>query len=98
MAYVVTAIWTAREGEEKAVADAIRQLMPATRTEPGNIAYQAHRDPQNPRVFFLYEAYQDEGAYQAHGASPHFQEHAVRDGIPRLESRERAFYLTWDGD
>lgn len=98
MAYVVTATWTAKQGEVKAVADAIRQLIEPTRAEPGNIAYQCHRDPEDPRVFFLYEAYEDEGAYQAHGASAHFQEYAVRDGIPRLESRHRSFYVTWDGD
>lgn len=97
MAYVVTAIWKAKEGEETAVADAIRQLIEPSRAEPGNIVYQAHRDPEDPRVFFLYEVYQDADAYQAHGASPHFQEHGVRDGIPRLESRTRAFYETWEG-
>ena len=33
--------------------------------------YQPHRDASDPRVFFFYEQYTDEAAYQAHLASPH---------------------------
>jgi quinol monooxygenase YgiN len=98
VAFVVTAKWTARDGEEGAVANAIRQLLGPTRAEPGNLVYQCHRDPDDPRVFFLYEMYVDRDAYLAHGASPHFHAYAVTEGIPRLDSRERAFYVTWDGE
>ena len=97
MAYVVTAKWTAKEGEEGAVAAAIAKLIEPSRDEPGNLFYQCHRDPENPRVFFFYEQYADKSGYEAHGASEHFAEHAAGDAIPRLESRERAFYETWDG-
>lgn len=96
MAFVVTAKWTAKDGEGDAVAAAIRRLTGPSRAEPGNLMYQCHRDPEDPTVFFLYEQYVDEDAYKAHGASPHFTEHAVGEGIPRLISRERAFYVTWE--
>jgi quinol monooxygenase YgiN len=96
MAYVVIARWTAREGEEEAVAAALTRLTGPSRAEPGNLAYQAHRDPENPRVFLIYEQYADEDAYKAHAESPHFREHAVEGGIPRLESREREFLHTLD--
>lgn len=96
MAYVVTAKWTAKEGEEDAVAAAIAKLVGPSRAEPGNLLYQCHRDPENPRVFFFYEQYVDEDGYRAHGDSAHFAEHGFGDAIPRLESRERAFYVTWD--
>jgi quinol monooxygenase YgiN len=95
VAYVVIAVWTARSGEEDAVAAAIDALIEPSRTEPGNLVYQPHRDPSNPRLFLLYEQYVDEAAYAAHGASEHFQRLAVSDAIPRLESRERTFYETW---
>ncbi len=95
MAYVVLARWTAQPGEEDAVAAAIDALIDPSRAEPGNLVYQPHRDPSDPRVFLLYEQYADVAAYQAHGESEHFQHHAVQDAIPRLESRERAFYETW---
>lgn len=95
MAYVVAAKWTAKAGEEDAVAAAIEQLIEPSRREPGNLMYLPHRDPTDPRVFFLYEQYVDEAGYLAHGQSEHFKAHAVEDAIPRLESRERTFYLTW---
>lgn len=95
MAYVVTAMWTAKEGEEEAVAAAISKLIEPSRAEPGSIQYQVHRDPENPRVFFFYEQYEDRAAYEAHGASEHFAEHGFGDAVPRLEGRERAFYETW---
>lgn len=98
MSYVVIARWTARDGEQDAVAAAISRLIEPSRAEPGNIAYQCHRDPEDARVFLLYEQYVDEQAYAVHGRSPHFQQHAVNDGIKRLSSRERAFYVTWEGD
>lgn len=96
MAFVVTAKWTAKEGEEEAVAAAIKQLVGPSRAEPGMILYQPHRDPQNPRVFFFYEQYTDQAAYEAHGNSEHFKRYGLGEAIPRLESRERAFYETWD--
>lgn len=96
MAYVVCATWTAREGEADAVAAAIEKLAPLSRQEPGMLMYQAHRDPENPSLFFFYEQYADEAAYQAHVDSPHFQELGFGEAIPRLESRQRQFYVTWD--
>ena len=96
MAYVVCATWTAKEGEEDAVLEAARHLLEASPKEEGILLYQAHRDPQNPRVFFFYEQYTDADAYQAHVDSAHFQELGFGDAIPRLEARERAFYQTWE--
>ncbi|HVO55699.1 MAG TPA: putative quinol monooxygenase [Solirubrobacterales bacterium] len=98
MAYVVIARWTAREGEEGAVAAALGEMIEPSRAEPGNLAYQVHRDPENPRRFVIYERYVDEAAYAAHAASDHFQRHAVGDALDRLASREREFLAAWDGE
>jgi autoinducer 2-degrading protein len=95
MAYVVLATWIAKPGEEEAVAAAIDQLIEPSRAEPGNLIYQAHRDPEDPRVFLLYEQYADEAAYRAHGESEHFKRLGHRDAIPRLQERTRSFYETW---
>ena len=97
MAYVVTAKWTAREGEEDRVLAAIRKLMGPSRAEPGCRFYQPNRDPENPRVFFFFEIYDDQDAYRAHGESGHFKEHGFGEAIPLLENRERVFYETIDG-
>ena len=96
MAYVVTAKWTSKEGEEEAVAEAVRNLLAPSRAEPGILFCQPHRDPENPRVSFFYEQYSDPTAYEAHVASDHFKQWGFGDAIPRLEARERAFFETWD--
>ena len=96
MAYVVTAKWTAKEGEEEIVLDAVRNLVGPSRAEPGCLYYQPHRDPENPRVFFFYEQYVDESGYRAHGESEHFERYGFGQAIPVLEGRERAFYETLD--
>jgi quinol monooxygenase YgiN len=96
MAYVVSAVWTAKPGQEDLVRDAIRQLVPLSRAEPGCRFYQPHTDPAQPRVFRLFELYDDEAAYQAHASSEHFQRLALGQAIPELETRERAFYETFE--
>jgi quinol monooxygenase YgiN len=96
MAYVVCAKWIAKEGEADSVAAAVRELAAPSKAEPGVLLYQAHRDPENSNVFFFYEQYTDEAAYQAHVESDHFKQYGFGEAIPRLESRERAFYQTWD--
>jgi quinol monooxygenase YgiN len=90
--YVVAAKWIAREGEEERVAAAISKLVDPSRAEPGCLIYRPHRDLDDPRVFFLYEEYTEQAAYEAHAASDHFHRHALEEGIPLLEARERSFY------
>jgi quinol monooxygenase YgiN len=96
MAYVVTARWTAKHGEENKVLAAVRKMIQPSREEPGCLFYQPNRDPDDPRLFFFYEQYVDEEAYNAHGNSEHFQQHVLAEAIPLLESRERVFYETLD--
>lgn len=96
MTFVLVAKWTAREGEEERVAEALRRLAGPTRAEPGCLMWIPNRDPENPRVFLIYEQYVDPAALDAHAASPHFQEIAVGEAIPLLEERERTFYETMD--
>lgn len=98
MAYVVSALWTAKEGEEDRIARICEEMTPVSRAEPGNIFYQCHRSPEDPRLFYLYEQYVDESGYKAHQDSEHFQRLVVGEAIPHLESRERAFYETMIDD
>jgi len=94
MAYVVAAIWTAKEGQEEKILEVIKQMIPLSREEPSCIYYQAQRSLTEPRVFFLYEQYVDAAGYEAHMATPHFERYVRGEAIPNLESRERAFYET----
>jgi quinol monooxygenase YgiN len=98
MAYVVSALWRASEGEEDRIARICEEMTPPSREEAGNLFYQAHRSPEDPLLFYLYEQYVDEAGYQAHQDSEHFQRLVVGEAIPHLESRERAFYETMIDD
>jgi quinol monooxygenase YgiN len=96
MAYVVCAKWTAKEGKENRLVEIIEEMTEPSRAEPGNLYYQAQRSPDNPRLFFLYEQYADEGGYEAHMASDHFTRLVKEEAIPDiLEAREREFYETF---
>jgi quinol monooxygenase YgiN len=94
MTYVVSALWRANEGEEERIARICEEMTAPSREEAGNLFYQPHRSPEDPRLFYLYEQYEDEAGYQAHQDSEHFQRLVVGEAIPNLESRERAFYVT----
>jgi quinol monooxygenase YgiN len=96
MAYVLVARMTAREGEQDRAADIIRDLTAASSAEPGNVHYIPHRDPDNPRVFVLYEQYRDKAAFEEHGQTEHFKDLAAGQLFPLMEERERNFYETFD--
>ena len=95
MPYVLIARMKTRDGEQDRAAELIEELTAASRTEPGNIFYIPHRDPEDPRVFVLYEQYADEDAFKAHGQTEHFKTIAVEQLFPLMEGeRERLFYET----
>jgi len=94
MGFVCSATWTARTGHEQEVRAALEELVAASRTEPGNLAYHVYGSAGEPRVFRIFELYTDEAAFQAHVGSEHFERLALGRAIPLLESREREFYST----
>ena len=96
MAYVLVACMTAKDGEQDRIAELISQLVEASRVEPGNVHYIAHRDPENPRVFLMYEQYRDKAAFEEHGQTEHFQTLGVGEIFPLMETRERNFYETFE--
>ena len=96
MAVVISSRWRVREGEEAALIEALAELVPRAQAEPGCLMLQVHRDPDDPHVFYFYEQYVDEAALVAH-AETEYWKHYIRDVcLPRLESRERGKYLTWE--
>jgi quinol monooxygenase YgiN len=96
MAYVLVVRMTAKEGEQDRAAEIIPKLVEASRSEPGNVHYIAHRDPEDPRVFLMYEQYRDKAAFEAHGATDHFKSLGPGQLFPLMESRERAVYETFE--
>lgn len=96
MAVVLRATWTVREGSEEAVLDALRSVAARSRQEPGCRLYQPYRDPAEPRVFHIFEIYDDQAALDAHGASEHFKTYVLETAVPLLENRQRAVFETID--
>lgn len=96
MTYVVTAKWVARQGEEERVAEILRTVASLSNAEPGCRMFVTHRAVEDPRTFFLYEQFDDEAAFHVHTESDHFKQHVLGDAVPRLELRERSFYVTMD--
>ena len=95
MAYVVSAKWRAKPGSEDRLAQLCHEMTQPSRAEPGNLFYQAHRSPEDARLFYLYEQYVDEAGYEAHMASEHFTRLVKGEAIPELlEAREREFFET----
>lgn len=94
MAFVLVVRMTAREGEEDRVAQIMPRLVEASSAEPGNVLYVAHRDPEDPRVFLMYEQYRDKAAFEAHGASDHFKQLGLGELFPLMEERRREMYET----
>ena len=61
----------AREGQEAAVAAAIREGVRASRTEPGCLASHAYGSTRDPRLFFIHSRWVDEAAFEIHAEMPH---------------------------
>lgn len=89
MAIAVFAQYRVRTGAEARVANALRNMVAPTRTEPGNLDYQVFRDSKDPSLFAGFERYADESAFQAHLASPHFGTWLKGQVLPSTEDRIR---------
>ncbi len=67
----------AREGEEKNVEEAMRDVAAPTREEAGCLSFQTFRSMRDPRLFFIHSRWVDADAFQKHAELPHtvqFQE------------------------
>ena len=89
MPYAVVAIYRIKPGAEEAVQTALEEMTTLTRQESGCRFYQPHRSLDDPQVFFLYEQYDDEAAFQAHVAADYFDRHIRKLVWPSLEERSR---------
>jgi quinol monooxygenase YgiN len=81
--------WEAKEGEADAVADILRRMAIAVKSEPGTLLFWPHRSSSNDRLFFLYELYADDDAFAAHQQTEHFKTLILGQAVPKLARRER---------
>ena len=61
----------AREGQEGAVAAAIREVVIPSRAEAGCVAIEAFRATRNTRLFYIHSRWVDEAAFDDHAGFPH---------------------------
>ncbi|EQB16495.1 putative quinol monooxygenase [Novosphingobium lindaniclasticum] len=67
-----------RPGKADELAEAITDLLPQVRAEPGCIAYIAHESRDDPGVIVMIEAWANQAALDAHAAAPAFTGLAAR--------------------
>ena len=87
--FVLAVMWRAADGKGDEIAAALDRLGPASRAEPGVLAFIAHRSPADPHDFFLYEQYRDEAAFKAHQQTEHFKTEVLGRAVPLLVKRDR---------
>ena len=92
--------YQAQPGRGNEVAALLAKHTAATRAEPGCRDFVALRGAEDPDSFVLYERYDDEDAFKAHQASPHFEGIAVAQIRPLLAERTLRFcqVIEPDGD
>jgi len=61
----------AREGEESAVEQALRDVTGPSRQEPGCLSFHTFRSMRDRRLFYIHSRWVDEAAFQAHADLPH---------------------------
>ncbi len=73
-----------------ALRPALATAVAASRAGPGNLGYTMAEDLMEPGLIRVFEAYVDEAALKAHGASEHFK--AWREVSGKYPREERRLY------
>ncbi len=77
MELVIFARIHAREEQEKAVAEALREQVPKARAEPGRMEIAAYRSTRDPCLFWIHSRWIDEAAFEVHATLPNTQRFVV---------------------
>jgi quinol monooxygenase YgiN len=83
--------YQAQPGRGNEVAALLARHAAATRAEPGNLDFVALRLTEDPDAFVLYERYENQAAFEAHTARPHYEGIAVARIRPLLADRTVEF-------
>lgn len=67
----VIARWLAKPGKEDELKAVLTGLIPPSRREIGCYQYDLLRNPTDPRDFCFVERWEDEKAFEQHGATAH---------------------------
>ncbi|HUA98900.1 MAG TPA: putative quinol monooxygenase [Terracidiphilus sp.] len=69
------------------IAEILRQLAVASRTEPGINVFIPHYLQEDPDTVVIYEQYQDEKAVAAHRATEHFKKYVTAGLYQKMRDR-----------
>lgn len=73
MSYVVVAEFRVLDGAVEAFAANMRRHAALSQEEPGCRLFEVAQDAADPTWFVLFERYENEAAYVAHRATPHYK-------------------------
>lgn len=86
-----------KEGHEEEALGHMLEAQALSRSEPGMLSYQVHRSTTDPRLFLLFEQYQDEDAVKAHTRTDYFKRIIIGRVVPLIEERVSGTYLPVEG-
>jgi quinol monooxygenase YgiN len=58
-------------GNERAVADALIDVLAPSREEPGCLSIDAFRSIHDPRLFYIHSSWKNEAAFEIHASLSH---------------------------
>jgi quinol monooxygenase YgiN len=91
----VIARHTTVDGMRDAVLAMLPKLIEASRRQPGNLAFEAYLNMDDPRSYVLLERYTSRAAFATHRDTPHFKELMLGQILPKLANR---LIEQYDGD
>ncbi|MFD8388932.1 putative quinol monooxygenase [Streptomyces sp. NPDC059680] len=94
MAFAVVAQYQCAPADADTVRGALRTMRELVRSEPANLAYEAHEVVDQPGAFVLYERYTDRAGFEAHKETEHFAELIRATVFPLLKERTITFAET----
>ncbi len=80
MEMFIFARFHARAGHERAVDEALREVVVATREEAGCLGINVFRALHDPQVFYIHSRWKDEAAFETHAGLPHTMQFIARVG------------------
>lgn len=70
---VITATFKAKAGQEKALEEVLKSVIPEVQNEAGTVMYTLHKSAADPALFLFYEKYKDQDALNFHSTTPYFK-------------------------
>ena len=81
-----------KAGKEKELETTFAPCIAATKKEPGCIAYELNRDPDEPTTYFMYEKFKNIAALEAHLQTEHIKTFLSKAGDLLASPPELKFF------